>query len=76
MPNDVHVTASAMAAFDGVQVAFMALVNKGVLSNAEAEAIVRKAIKAVKTEGAGEQAAELLAGILERLSNFQPAPRK
>jgi hypothetical protein len=46
MPNDVHVTASAMAAFDGVQAAFMALVNKGVLSKAEAEAIVRKAIKA------------------------------
>jgi hypothetical protein len=37
MPNDVHVTASAMAAFDGVQAAFMALVNKGVLSKAEAE---------------------------------------
>ena len=50
--------------------------HKGTLSKAEAEAILRKAIEAVKTEGAGEQAAELLAGILERLSNFQPAPRK
>jgi hypothetical protein len=46
------------------------------LSKAEAEAILRKAIEAVKTEGAGEQAAELLSGILERLSNFQPTPRK
>jgi hypothetical protein len=76
MPNDVHVTASAMAAFDATKVAFVALVKKGVLSKAEAEAILRKAIEAVKTEGAEEQAAELLAGILESLSNFQPAPRK
>ena len=76
MPNDVHETASAIAAFDATKVAFVALVKKGVLSRAEAEAILRKAIEAVKTEGAGEQAAELLAGILERLSNFQPAPRK
>ena len=76
MPNDVHETASAIAAFDATKVAFVALVKKGVLSKAEAEAILRKAIEAVKTEGAGEQAAELLAGILERLSNFQPAPRK
>ena len=76
MPNDVHETASAIAAFDATKVAFVALVKKGVLSKAEAEAILRKAIEAVKTEGAGGQAAELLAGILERLSNFQPAPRK
>ncbi len=76
MPNDVYETASAIAAFDATKVAFVALVKKGVLSKAEAEAILRKAIEAVKTEGAGEQAAELLAGILERLSNFPPAPRK
>ena len=62
--------------FDATQLAFVALVKKGILSKTEAEAILRKAIEAVKTEGAGEQAAELLAGILERLSNFQPAPRK
>jgi len=41
---------------------------KGVLSKAEAETILRKAIAAVKTESAGEQAAELLGGILEILS--------
>ena len=76
MPNDLHETASAIAAFDASKVAFVTLVKKGVLSKSEAEAILRKAIEAVKTEGAGEQAAELLAGILERLSNFQPAPRK
>jgi hypothetical protein len=76
MPNDVHETASAIAAFDATKVAFVALVKKAVLSKAEAEAILRKAIEAVKTEGAGEQAAELLSGILERLSNFQPTPRK
>jgi hypothetical protein len=76
MPKDIHETASAIAAFDATKVAFVALVKKGVLSKAEAEAILRKAIEAVKTEGAEEQAAELLAGILERLSNSQPAPRK
>jgi hypothetical protein len=76
MSNDVHETASAIAAFDATKVAFVALVKKGVLSKAEAEAILRKAIAAVKTESAGEQAADLLTGILESLSNFQPAPRK
>jgi hypothetical protein len=54
----------------------LALVKKGVLSKAEAEAILRKAIEVIRTEGTGDQAAELLAGILERLSNVQPASRK
>jgi hypothetical protein len=75
MPNDVHETASAVAAFDATKVAFVALVKKGVLSKAEAEAVVRKAVEAVKTGSAGEQAAELLVSILESLSNFEPAPR-
>jgi hypothetical protein len=76
MPNDVHVTASAIAAFEATQVAFVALVKKGILSKADAETALRKAIEVIKTEITGDQAAELLAGLSERLSSVQPAPRK
>jgi hypothetical protein len=76
MPNDVHVTASAIAAFEATQVAFVALVKKGILSKAEAETALRKAAEVIKTETTGDQAAELLAGLSERLSSDQPAPRK
>jgi hypothetical protein len=51
-------------------------VKKGILSKAEAEQILRQAIETIKTGGAGDQAAELLAGLLERLSKFLPAPRQ
>jgi hypothetical protein len=43
MSNDVHKTASAIAAFDATQLAFVALVKKGVLSKVEAEEILRGA---------------------------------
>jgi hypothetical protein len=76
MSNDVHVTASAIAAFEVTQVAFVALVKKGILSKAEAEVALRKAIEVIKTETNGDHAAELLAGLSERLSSVQPAPRK
>jgi hypothetical protein len=61
----------AIAAFKATQVAFVALVNKGILSTTEAEAILRNAIEVIKNEATGEQAAELLSGILERLSKVQ-----
>src|SRR5262249_9704082 len=54
--------ASAIAAFDAIQVAFATLVKKGILSKAEAEQILRQAIETIKTGGNGDQAAELLAG--------------
>lgn len=76
MPNDVHVTASAIAAFEATQVVFVALVKKGILPTAEAEAILRDAIEVIKPEATGDQAAELLAGLLEKLSSVQPAARK
>ena len=38
-----------------------ALVKKGILSKAEAEQILMQAIETIKTGGAGDQAAELLA---------------
>jgi hypothetical protein len=75
MSNDVHKTASVIAAFLATQLAFVALVKKRVLSKAEAEEILREAIEAIKTADAGDQATELLASILEKLSKFQPASR-
>ena len=59
MTNDLHVTASAMAAFDAIQGVFVALVKKGVLSKADAEAILREATEAVKTRDTGHLAAPL-----------------
>jgi hypothetical protein len=76
MPNDVDEAMPAFAGFLAIQLAFVALVKKGILSTAEAEAILRKAIDAVKAEGAGDRAAELLAGLLEGLSRFQPPSRE
>jgi hypothetical protein len=51
-------------------------VKKGILSKIEAEEMFRQAIEAIKTASATDQAAELLAGILERLSKFKPGPRQ
>ena len=76
MSNDVHQTASAIAAFDATQLAFAALVKKGILPKAEAEQILRQAMEVIKTGGAGDRAAELLAIALEKLSKVQPAPRQ
>jgi hypothetical protein len=74
--NGTYRAASAIAAFDATQLAFVALVKKGLLSKTEAEGILRQAIETIKTGGTGDQAAELLAGFLETLSKFQPAPRE
>jgi hypothetical protein len=49
---------------------------KGILSKAEAEQILRQAIETIKTGGAGDQAAKLLAIALEKISKFEPAPRQ
>jgi hypothetical protein len=49
-------------------------VKKGILSKIEAEEMFRRAIDAIKTASATDQAAELLADILERLSKFKPGP--
>jgi hypothetical protein len=69
MSNDVHKTASAIAAFDATQLAFIALVKKGVLSKVEAEEILSQAIKAIKTGATGDQAADFLrhAVVLEQI---------
>ena len=72
--NETYRTASALAAFDAIQLAFAILVKKGILPKAEAEEILRQTIEAIKTGGARDQAAELLAIALERISKVQPAP--
>jgi hypothetical protein len=77
--NETYRAASAIAAFDATQAAFAALVKKGILSKAEAEQILRQAIetiKTIKTGAAGDQAAELLAIALEKISKFEPVPRE
>src|SRR5437899_2290790 len=58
--------------FDATQLAFVALVKKGALSKIEAEEILRQAIKTIKTASTGDQAAELLAGILEDFPSLRP----
>src|SRR6516162_298038 len=68
--NGTYRAASAIAAFDAIQVAFAALVKKGILSKAEAEQILRQAIETIKTGGAGDQAAELLASLWKRFPNL------
>ena len=50
--NETYRAASAIAVFDAIQVAFAALVKKGILSKAEAEQILRQAIETIKTGGA------------------------
>jgi hypothetical protein len=46
--NETYRAASAIAAFDAIQVAFAALVKRGILSKAEAEQILRQAIETIK----------------------------
>jgi hypothetical protein len=74
--NEAHRAASALAAFQLTQLAFAALVKKGILPKAEAEEILREAIESIKAGGPGDRAAEMLAIVLERLSKFQPPPRQ
>src|SRR5260370_40253958 len=71
---ETYRAATAIAAFDAIQVAFAALVKKGILSKVEAEQILRQAIETIKTGGGGDQAAEFLAIALEKNSKFEPAP--
>ncbi len=72
--NEAHRAASALAAFQLIQLAFA--VKKGILPKAEAEEILREAIESIKAGGPGDRAAEMLAIVLERLSKFQPPPRQ
>ena len=64
--NEAHIAASALAAFQLTQAAFAALVRKGILSKTEAEEFLRQATDAIKADGPGARAAELLADALEK----------
>jgi hypothetical protein len=71
--NETHRVASAIAAFQLTQLAFAALVKKGILPKAEAEEILRQAIEAIETGGSGDRAAD---GVARRLDPHpQPSPR-
>jgi hypothetical protein len=74
--NEAHRAASALAAFQLTQLAFAALVKKGISPKAQAEEILREAIESIKAGGPWDRAAEMLAIVLERLSKFQPPPRQ
>src|SRR5437660_504274 len=52
--NEAHRAASALAAFQLTQLAFAALVKKGILPKAKAEEILREAIESIKAGGPGE----------------------
>src|SRR5205807_4366502 len=56
MVREVYGAASAIAAFQLAQLAFAALVKKGILPKAEAEQILRQAIEAMRTAGPGDRA--------------------
>ena len=49
--NETYRAASAIAAFDAIQVAFAALVKKGILSKADAEQILMQAIETSRAAG-------------------------
>src|SRR2546429_4590078 len=72
--NETYRAASAIAAFDAIQVAFAALVKKGILSKAEAEQILRQAIETIKTGGAGDQTAGLPDCLCERFPSLSRHP--
>jgi len=65
---------SGISAFLAVQLAFISLLKEGILSTAEVDEILREAIDTLKT--GGDQAAELLTEVSERLSKLQPPPKQ
>jgi len=73
MSNDASDLMPGVAAFLAVQLAFISLLKKGILSTAEADEILRKAIDSIKTADGGDQAAELLTEVSERLSKISAA---
>ena len=68
--NQTYRAASAIGAFDAIQVAFAALVKKGILSKAEAEQILMQAIETIKTGSTDDQAVALLPSCRLELGNL------
>jgi hypothetical protein len=75
--NAQHAAGSAIAAFQLAQLSFSALVRNSIVSKSEAEEMLRQLIAVNRTGGPGNLlAAQLLAGILQKLAEFQPATRQ
>jgi len=76
--NEVHTAAAhAIAGFQLADIAFGVLVRNGILPKSDAERLLKQAIAANRTRHPGNQAAaELLAIVLETVSEFHPAPRQ
>jgi hypothetical protein len=76
--NEAHRAAHAIAGFLLADIAFGTLVKNGILPKAEAERLLKQAIAGKReTRAPGNlAAAELLAIVLQNLSEFQPASRQ
>ena len=75
--NEAHTAAHAIAGFQLADIAFGVLVSNGILPKSDAERLLKQAIAANRTRHPGNQAAaELLAIVLETVSEFHPAPRQ
>ncbi len=75
--NEAHRAAHAIAGFQLADIAFGTLVKNGILPKADAERLLKQAIAANRTRGPGNRAAaELLAIVLQNLSEFQPPSRQ
>ena len=75
--NEAHTAAHAIAGFQLADIAFGVLVRNGILPKSDAERLLKQAIAAKRTRDPGNQAAaELLAIVLETVSEFHPAPRQ
>ena len=74
--NEAYRAAHAIAGFQLADIGFGILVRNGILPKAEAERLLKQAIVGNRTGNpANRAAAELLALVLQTLSEFQPARR-
>ena len=76
--NEAYTAAHAIAGFQLADIAFGVLVSNGILPKSDAERLLKQAIAAKRTrdDPGNQAAAELLAIVLETVSEFHPAPRQ
>jgi hypothetical protein len=75
--NEAYTAAHAIAGFQLADIAFGVLVRNGILPKSDAERLLRQAIAANRTrDPANQAAAELLAIVLQTLSEFHPPTRQ
>jgi len=75
--NEAHTAAYAIAGFQLADIAFGVLVRNGILPKSDAERLLKQVIAANRIRHPDNQAlAELLAVVLETVSEFHPAPRQ